>query len=210
VATHQHRQRQGKIYASVYVRLVDRKARKRRVDEMSVVLRERLKQVPGITVTHVGLLDSVGGNKQILFSIQRARIPLSWTRLTATGDWTKCARSWPGGSGLQRQTQQPTLISVEVTARPGVRSGPLGGSNCQPRCAPWWRGKPWATGAPPMTRPMTSTCAWHPRHATTPRHEAAALHHWAPTPMAARASCGLTRWPPCANPPAPTRSTGAT
>ena len=61
---------QGKIYASLYVRLVDRKARKRSVDELSGVLRERLRQVPGITVTHIGLLDSVGGNKQIELSLQ--------------------------------------------------------------------------------------------------------------------------------------------
>ena len=61
---------QGKIYANIYIRLVDRKARSRSVDEMSGVLRERLKQVPGITVTHVGLLDSVGGNKQVEFSLQ--------------------------------------------------------------------------------------------------------------------------------------------
>jgi hydrophobic/amphiphilic exporter-1 (mainly G- bacteria), HAE1 family len=60
----------GKIYASVYVRLVDRKFRARSVDRMSAILRERLKQVPGITVTHVGLLDAVGGNKQIEFSLQ--------------------------------------------------------------------------------------------------------------------------------------------
>ena len=61
---------QGKIYASIYIRLVDRKARARSVDQMSGVLRDRLKQVPGITVTHVGLLDSVGGNKQVEFSLQ--------------------------------------------------------------------------------------------------------------------------------------------
>ncbi|NBQ86485.1 MAG: efflux RND transporter permease subunit [Betaproteobacteria bacterium] len=61
---------QGKIYASVYVRLLDRKDRKRSVDEMSGVLRERLSRVAGITVTHVGLLDTVGGNKQIEFSLQ--------------------------------------------------------------------------------------------------------------------------------------------
>ena len=61
---------QGKMYASIYVRLVDRKARSRSVDELSNVLRERLKQVPGITVTHVGLLDSVGGGKQVEFSLQ--------------------------------------------------------------------------------------------------------------------------------------------
>ena len=61
---------QGKIYASLYVRLVDRKERSLSVDQMSGVLRERLKRVPGITVTHVGLLDAVGGNKQIEFSLQ--------------------------------------------------------------------------------------------------------------------------------------------
>ena len=60
----------GKNYASIYVRLVDRKERSRNVDLMSAVLRERLKQVPGITVTHAGLLDAVGGQKQIEFSLQ--------------------------------------------------------------------------------------------------------------------------------------------
>jgi HAE1 family hydrophobic/amphiphilic exporter-1 len=60
----------GKIYASVYVRLVDRKDRQRSVDDMAGILRGRLKQVPGITVTHAGLLDAVGGNKQIEFSLQ--------------------------------------------------------------------------------------------------------------------------------------------
>jgi hydrophobic/amphiphilic exporter-1 (mainly G- bacteria), HAE1 family len=61
---------QGKMYASLYVRLVDRKERSRSVDQMAGVLRERLRQVPGITVTHVGLLDAVGGNKQVEFSLQ--------------------------------------------------------------------------------------------------------------------------------------------
>jgi hydrophobic/amphiphilic exporter-1 (mainly G- bacteria), HAE1 family len=59
----------GKMYASVYVRLVDRKDRSRSVDEMTAVLRQRLQQVPGITVTHAGLLDPVGGFKQIEFSL---------------------------------------------------------------------------------------------------------------------------------------------
>jgi len=61
---------QGKNYASIYVRLVDRHARTRNADQMSAALRERLRQVPGITVTHAGLLDPVGGQKQIEFSLQ--------------------------------------------------------------------------------------------------------------------------------------------
>jgi len=62
----------GKIYASIYIRLVDRDLRSRSLEEMSVILRQRLRQVPGITVTHVGLLDPIGGQKQIAFSIQGA------------------------------------------------------------------------------------------------------------------------------------------
>lgn len=61
---------QGKIYASMYVRLVNRDQRSRNADEMSAALRERLRQVPGVTVTQAGLTDSVGGNKQIEFSLQ--------------------------------------------------------------------------------------------------------------------------------------------
>jgi HAE1 family hydrophobic/amphiphilic exporter-1 len=60
----------GKNYANVYVRLVDRKDRVRNVDQMSAILRERLARVPGLTVTHAGLLDAVGGNKQLEFSLQ--------------------------------------------------------------------------------------------------------------------------------------------
>jgi HAE1 family hydrophobic/amphiphilic exporter-1 len=61
---------QGTMYASVYVRLVDRQDRSLSADAMSARLRERLRSVPGVTVTHAGLLDSVGGNKQIEFSLQ--------------------------------------------------------------------------------------------------------------------------------------------
>ncbi|MEY5028275.1 MAG: Multidrug resistance protein MdtC [Pseudomonadota bacterium] len=69
VATLNTANAQGKNNANVYVRLVDRTERQRNVDQMSAVLRERLRHIPGITVTHVGLLDAVGGNKQIEFSI---------------------------------------------------------------------------------------------------------------------------------------------
>ena len=57
------------MYANIYIRMVDRKARKRGIEEISTILRERLAHVPGITVTHIGLFDSVGGSKQITFSL---------------------------------------------------------------------------------------------------------------------------------------------
>ncbi|MEY5099280.1 MAG: hypothetical protein RJA36_1999 [Pseudomonadota bacterium] len=61
---------QGKIYATLYVRLVERAQRSRSVDEMSALLRARLREVGGITVTQAGLLDPVGGQKQIEFYLQ--------------------------------------------------------------------------------------------------------------------------------------------
>ncbi|MBQ0132246.1 MAG: efflux RND transporter permease subunit [Comamonas sp.] len=60
---------EGKHRASIYIRLVDRKERQRNIEAMSLVLRDALRSVPGITVTHVGLLEPVGGQKQIEFSI---------------------------------------------------------------------------------------------------------------------------------------------
>ncbi|WP_395701583.1 efflux RND transporter permease subunit [Aquabacterium sp.] len=63
-------QAQGRNYVTFYVRLVDRHLRSRNVDQMSAPLRDRLAQVAGITVTHVGLLDAVGGSKPISLSIQ--------------------------------------------------------------------------------------------------------------------------------------------
>jgi len=94
---------QGKIYASVYIRLVDRKLRQRSVDDMSVVLRQRLRQVPGITVTHVGLLDPVGGQKQISFSIQGADMG-ELSRLTALA--------------LEKIRPIPGLVDVDSTLKP--------------------------------------------------------------------------------------------
>jgi hydrophobic/amphiphilic exporter-1 (mainly G- bacteria), HAE1 family len=60
----------GRNQVQIFVRLVDRRERSLSVDQMSVPLRARLAAVPGITVTHVGLLDAVGGNKPIQLSLQ--------------------------------------------------------------------------------------------------------------------------------------------
>jgi HAE1 family hydrophobic/amphiphilic exporter-1 len=60
----------GKMYVSIYARLYDRAKRNRSIDELSQIFRARLGQVPGITLTQVGQVDPVGGNKQIELSIQ--------------------------------------------------------------------------------------------------------------------------------------------
>ena len=61
----------GKNYVSVYVRLVPRAERQRNTSQLGVPLRQRLQQVAGISVTHIGALDGVGGdNKNLRLSIQ--------------------------------------------------------------------------------------------------------------------------------------------
>jgi hydrophobic/amphiphilic exporter-1 (mainly G- bacteria), HAE1 family len=62
---------QGKNYVTTFIRLVPRKERQRSTAQMSVPLRNRLLQVAGITVTHIGALDGVGGDtKQLRLSLQ--------------------------------------------------------------------------------------------------------------------------------------------
>ena len=61
---------QGKNYATIYARLLPRSERKRTTKQLNQPLREQLMKIPGITVTHVGTLDGVGGdNKQLRLSI---------------------------------------------------------------------------------------------------------------------------------------------
>jgi HAE1 family hydrophobic/amphiphilic exporter-1 len=64
----------GRNQVSIYVRLTDRQQRHRSVDELSAPLREALQRIPDVTVTHVGLLDAVGGQKPVQLSIQGSRL----------------------------------------------------------------------------------------------------------------------------------------
>ncbi|MBP5988869.1 MAG: efflux RND transporter permease subunit [Piscinibacter sp.] len=59
----------GKNVAAVYVRLVDRKDRRRSINDLTVPFRDRLARIPGVTVTNIGPTD-LGGNKSLQFSIQ--------------------------------------------------------------------------------------------------------------------------------------------
>ena len=62
---------QGKNYATVFIRLVPRAQRQRSTAQMTAPLRARLSQIAGISVTHIGSLDGVGGDsKQIRLSLQ--------------------------------------------------------------------------------------------------------------------------------------------
>ncbi len=93
---------QGKIYGSIYVRLVDRKDRRRSVDQMSGPLRERLQRIPGVTVTNIGATD-LGGSKSIAFSIQG----------TDLGELERLSRQI-----LARLREIPNLVDLDSTQKP--------------------------------------------------------------------------------------------
>jgi len=60
----------GRNYASVFARLVDRSERTVSVQQMRAPVRERLRQIPGITLTDLGNLNTVGSGKPIQISVQ--------------------------------------------------------------------------------------------------------------------------------------------
>jgi len=92
----------GKIYGAVYVRLVDRKDRKRSTTELALPLREKLARVPGITVTNIGQTD-LGGGKSLQFSIQGADLA-ELERLSRT---------------ITAKLQQiPGLVDLDTTLKP--------------------------------------------------------------------------------------------
>ncbi|HSN31566.1 MAG TPA: efflux RND transporter permease subunit [Ideonella sp.] len=105
-------QAQGKNYGAAYVRLVDRKDRKRSVDEVSLALRERLARIPGITVTNLGVVD-LGGGKSLQFSIQGPDLD-ELARLSAS--ITGRLRAIPGLVDLDT-TLKPDKPTVAVEAR---------------------------------------------------------------------------------------------
>ena len=119
---------QGKIYASVYVRLVDRHLRQKVLDDIVSEFRQRLSQVPGITVTHAGQLDVVGGNKQIEFSLTGPDLK-ELERLSLR--LMEKLRSIPGLVDLDSSVKpdKPTLeVAVDRTAAAewGLSVGALG------------------------------------------------------------------------------------
>ena len=60
---------QGKNYATVFARLVQRKDRPYSVQQLSGLARERLATIPGITITDIGVLAAVGSGKPIQVSV---------------------------------------------------------------------------------------------------------------------------------------------
>ncbi len=122
---------QGKNYVTTFIRLVPRKDRARTTSQMSVPLRNRLSQIVGITVTHIGALDGVGGdNKNLRFSLQGSDLGELATLSEQVQDKL---RAIPGLVDLDSslKAQKPT-ISVQprrdIAADLGVGVAQIGGA----------------------------------------------------------------------------------
>ncbi len=104
---------QGKIYASIYIRLIDRKQRLQSVDQVSAQIRERLQRVAGITVTSAVGGDAVGGGKQIEFSLKGSDLK-ELERLTVLA--MDKLRTIPGLVDLDSSVK-PSKPTIEVDVR---------------------------------------------------------------------------------------------
>lgn len=60
---------QGKNYANVFIKLVDRNQRTRNQFQLTQPIRERLQRIAGVSVTHVGVMNVMGG-KPLIVSLQ--------------------------------------------------------------------------------------------------------------------------------------------
>lgn len=105
---------QGKNYATVYARLLPRSERKRSTRELNQPLRDSLSGIPGITITHVGSLEGVGGdNKQIRLSILGPDL----TQLgKLSAEATERIRAIPGVVDLE-SSLKPNKPTIWVTPR---------------------------------------------------------------------------------------------
>ena len=181
---------QGKIYANIYVRMTDRKDRKLSANDMAVKLRERLKQVPGITVTHVGLLDMVGGQKQILFSILGPNTT-ELERLTAQA--LEKIRPIPGLVDLDSSVK-PNKPTLEVDVRRDAASD-LGlsvaqiGSGLRTLVA----GQTVGNWRAPDDQTYDVNVRLAPQARNSPQDLETCPLPWAPTPTAAAGWCASTR-----------------
>ena len=103
---------QGKNYATVFIRLQPRKQRQLSTAQLAPLLREKLLPIAGITITHIGSLDGVGGDsKQVRFSLLGPDL----SQLSRLSDQVQAGlRAIPGVVDLDSslKAQKPT-ISIE-------------------------------------------------------------------------------------------------
>ena len=163
---HQHRQRPGQDLRQ-HLRAPGRPQGPpaQRGPDVRVPARAAARQVPGITVTHVGLLDP---------GRQQADPVLAAGPTRANWSWSACRRDHgqdPRIPGLVDLDSSVKPDKPDADRAPRDAASDLGLSACSHGRHPahrWWPARRWATGARPTTRPTTSTCAWRPTPRTPP------------------------------------------
>lgn len=93
----------GKNHADVYVRLTPRNTRSRSQKQLSPPIRQRLGEIAGITVTHVGTVNPIMQGKELVFSLQGSD-------LEALGRLSELARA--------RLLQIPGLVDLDSSLKP--------------------------------------------------------------------------------------------
>ncbi|MBV2234153.1 MAG: efflux RND transporter permease subunit [Sterolibacterium sp.] len=93
----------GKNAAALYVKLTPRKQRTRSQAALTQPIRERLQQIGGITVTHVGTVNPIMQGKQLVFSLQGPDMPVL-SRLAV--------------DARQRLEQIPGLVDLDTSLKP--------------------------------------------------------------------------------------------
>lgn len=93
----------GKNSASMYVKLKPRADRTRNQFEMTAPMRARLGEIAGVTVTHAGTLNPVGGTKLLIFSVQGQDLKVL-EKLT--------------GVAKERLARIPGLVDLDTSLKP--------------------------------------------------------------------------------------------
>jgi HAE1 family hydrophobic/amphiphilic exporter-1 len=118
----------GKNSATIYIRLKPRKERTRSVVQLSQPIRDRLQQIGGINVTHVGMVNPIMQSKQLTFSLQGPDMDVL-ARLANEAEGG--LRQIPGLVDLDTSLKQakPTValdIQREVAADLGIEIAQIG------------------------------------------------------------------------------------
>jgi HAE1 family hydrophobic/amphiphilic exporter-1 len=94
---------QAKNFATVYVKLTPRAQRKRNQAQLTQPIRERLKRIASIDVTHVGVLNPVAQQKLLVISLQGPDLK----QLERISE-----------DAMQRLAQIPGLVDLDSSSRP--------------------------------------------------------------------------------------------
>ena len=100
---------QGKNYATMFAKLVDRSQRPLSVQQMTAPVRERLARIPGITVTDLGNLNAVSSGKPIQISVQGQDVAVLERLAKQVQD---------AMDEVNRERPAPVIVEIDSSSKP--------------------------------------------------------------------------------------------